>query len=192
MEIMLAGIASLIALISSFLTKLFAQRQKKKTQELVLKMKESYSPLIDKLSEDYAKDIKKISEQLKIEETKSRNYIQDARTGYENVLRNMIAHTSTYDTEKEIEIKIDTKLNDIQTRMNQIENRFPADSSLDKIASINDALLAKSIETISESIKNIEKKLLSKWDVAKVFFQILTALGVLISIILAVKEFVIK
>ena len=192
MEIILATIATSITFISSYLLQLFAQRRKIKRQELVLKMKESYSPLIDKLSIAYVEDIKERSEQLKIEETKSKNYIQDARTAYKNVLRNMIAHTSTYDTEKEIEVKIETKLNDIQNRMNQIENRFPADSSLDKIASINDAILAKSIETISESIKNIEKKLLSKWDVAKVFFQILTALGVLISIILAVKEFVIK
>lgn len=192
MEILIALIAALITYIFSYATKLFAQRRNIKRLELTEKMKKSYSQTVSKLSDNYLQDIKKRIEQLKIEGSKSKNYIEEARASYENSIRNMIAHTSTYDTEKEIEVKIDTKLNDIQTRMNQIENRFPADSSLDKIASINDAILAKSIETISESIKNIEKKLLSKWDVAKVFFQILTALGVLISIILAVKEFVMK
>jgi len=188
MEILIAFFSAILAGFFSYLFQLFSKRQKKKKQELSLKIEKFYSQIVDEFSDNYIKDFDRIIEQYKIEDSKSKSYVQEARASYEKSLRNMISHSSIYITEKEIEDNINKKLADIKNRMNQIEDRFPTDSTLDKIASINDAILAKNIETLSESVKNIEKKLLSKWDMAKVVFQILTVLGVLVGIIFTVIE----
>lgn len=112
------------------------------------------------------------------------------RPNYERTLRNIITHSPTSLTEIEVENEVKEKFGEIDIRLKEIEKKFPKESTLEKIASINDAILATNIETLSESIKRIEDKLLTKWDVAKIIFQILGGLGILIGIIFAIIKFV--
>ena len=57
-------------------------------------------------------------------------------------------------------------MTEVRGRLEAIENRFPDDATIDKIASINDALFAQRIEQLSTRIEKLEEKLLTKWDVA--------------------------
>ena len=108
---------------------------------------------------------------------------------YERTLRNIIAHSPTSSTETEVENEVKEKFGEIDIRLKEIEKKFPKESTLEKIASINDAILATNIETLSESIKRIEDKLLTEWDVAKIVFQILGGLGILVGMIFAIIKF---
>ena len=67
----------------------------------------------------------------------------------------------------------------VKKRIKKIEDRFPEESQIEKIASINDALLAERIEQLSKQVQSIEARILSKWDVA-------LTVGVIISGIIAV------
>ena len=83
-----------------------------------------------------------------------------------------------YLSEKETQIIIDEKVHSLKYRIEEIESRFPSQDTIEKIASVNDAILATQIENLSEKINALEKSKLSKWDVAIVVFQIISALGV--------------
>ena len=91
-------------------------------------------------------------------------------------------------TEEQIEAKIAEKLTEIKERVEQIESRFPKEATIDKIASVNDALLATQIESLTEAVTRIEQKILTKWDVAKIVFEILAGFGVLMGLLLAVIQ----
>lgn len=65
-------------------------------------------------------------------------------------------------TEEQIEAKIAEKLTEIKERVEQIESRFPKEATIDKIAFVNDALLATQIESLTEAVTRIEQKILTK------------------------------
>jgi len=67
----------------------------------------------------------------------------------------------------------------LNERIEKIEERFPSSATLDKVASVNDAILATTVEELAKSIKRIEDKMINQWDVAKVVFQIITILIVI-------------
>lgn len=62
--------------------------------------------------------------------------------------------------------EVEDKMTEVRGRLEAIERRFPDDATIDKIASINDALFAQRIEQLSTRIEKLEEKLLTKWDVA--------------------------
>jgi hypothetical protein len=92
----------------------------------------------------------------------------------------------------EVEKLVEAKQSALQQRLEEIENRFPREATLEKIASVNDAILATNLESIVETVKRLEDKVLTRWDVAKVVFEILAAVGVLVGIVSAVIGFFTK
>lgn len=78
---------------------------------------------------------------------------------------------------------------DLQMRIENIEKRFPEESTLEKLASINDAILSTKIEELLRSINRIEEKMLSRWDVAKIVFVIIGSIGTLIGLTITVIKF---
>lgn len=105
--------------------------------------------------------------------------------------RNLLVHSPAYPVKiDEMDSQVNKRFDELNKRMEEIENRFPKEATLEKIASINDAILATNLEALSESIKKIENKLLTKFDVVKIFFQILTAIGVLTGIIFAILRYI--
>ena len=71
-------------------------------------------------------------------------------------------------------------------RIETIERRLPKEATLDKLESVIDAILATQIEALTQSVNDIKKNMLTKWDLAKVVFTILGALGVMIGIIIGI------
>jgi uncharacterized protein YacL len=51
---------------------------------------------------------------------------------------------------------------------------------------VNDAILATNIESLTRTVKRIEEKTLTKWDVAVIVFQIIGVIGVVIGVIIGV------
>ncbi|GAI25840.1 unnamed protein product, partial [marine sediment metagenome] len=105
-------------------------------------------------------------------------------------LRNYLVHFSTVQTKQDIETQVNEQVDELKKRIEEIEARFPQEATLEKIASVNDAILATQLETLSASIKAIQDRMLTKWDIAKIVFAILTALGTLIGIIFGIINFV--
>jgi hypothetical protein len=69
-------------------------------------------------------------------------------------------------TKEETRKELERQLNEVHDRIKKIEDRFPADATLEKIASINDALLAQRIDQLAKHIEGLESRILTKWDVA--------------------------
>ena len=89
-----------------------------------------------------------------------------------NQTASIIALTPNLD-EEEIKKEIETKINTISERISKIESRFPEEAKLEKIASINDALLCERIDQLNKQIEILEKKSLTKWDVVIVVSAII-------------------
>ena len=71
---------------------------------------------------------------------------------------------------------VDNRMTEVRTRLEAIEKRFPNDSTIDKVASINDALLAQRLEQLAASISQLENKILAKWDVALIVSAIVAGI----------------
>ena len=99
---------------------------------------------------------------------------------------NEIADSEQYGFEKEMEDRTSA----LKERLENIEKRFPAESTLEKIASVNDAILGTRLEELQKSVERIESKLFSKWDVAKIVFLIIGSLGALVGLTFTTIEFV--
>lgn len=87
---------------------------------------------------------------------------------------------------EEIQKEVSDQVKALQERLIEIENRFPEKSQIDKIASINDALLAERIEQLAIQLKQIESKILSRWDVALVVSEIVGGIIVIVGATYAV------
>jgi hypothetical protein len=92
----------------------------------------------------------------------------------------------------EIRREVEAAITALQGRLEQIEQRFPEEATLEKIATVNDAILATKIEQLEKSIENLESKLLTKWDVATIVFAVFAAIGGVAGVIFAVANFVLK
>ncbi len=54
---------------------------------------------------------------------------------------------------------------------------------MEKVASVNDAILATRLEALEETLRETKERLLSKWDVATIVFAIIAGLGTTVGII---------
>jgi hypothetical protein len=93
---------------------------------------------------------------------------------------------------EEIRREVENSAKVFQDRLDRIEQRFPEEATLEKIASINDAILATRVEQLQKSLEQLESRLLSKWDVATIVFAVIGAVGALAGAIFAVANFVLK
>jgi len=91
-------------------------------------------------------------------------------------------------SQQEIEKMVAQKVDEVTKRVASIEDRLPAQEHIDKIASVNDAILATNIETINDSLRRLEARMLTKWDVAKIVFTVIGSLGALVGIVLAILK----
>jgi HD superfamily phosphohydrolase len=161
-------VSFLLAFISTILGDLYKKREKqqrhiyvKKEQELLDKYKEESSTLTDDEHKEYFINLWSTKSILKI------------KNG----------------TKSEIEAEATKKVNEVIERIEKIEERFPEESSLEKIASVNDAILGTKIEDLTESMKRIEENMLTKWDVVKIMFTIITCIIALITITIGILNY---
>jgi hypothetical protein len=104
--------------------------------------------------------------------------------------------TRAYAAERDAPESVKKELHEIreafQERLERIEQRFPEEATLEKIASINDAILATKIEQLEKSVEELGNRILSKWDVATIVFAVIASVGVVAGAIFAVANFVTK
>lgn len=93
---------------------------------------------------------------------------------------------------EEIREEVQGAVTAFQERLERIEQRFPEEATLEKIASINDAILATKLEYLDKSLKEIESRFLTKWDVATIVFAVIGGIGVAAGVIFTVANFVLK
>ena len=67
---------------------------------------------------------------------------------------------------------------------------FNSQNDLKNTLSIENSILKKIIEALGELDLGSKEKLLSRWDVAKILFQILGALSILIGIIFTILNYI--
>jgi len=72
-----------------------------------------------------------------------------------------------------IEDQVDAAVLHLKDRIVELEKRFPEATTIDKIASVNDAILATKLEQIASDLKRIDEKMLGKWEVALITIEIL-------------------
>ena len=84
-------------------------------------------------------------------------------------------------TKEDISKEIDLKMSQLHGSIKALESRFPDEASLEKVSSINDAILSERIDQLSRQVANIEKKILSKWDVALIVGTIITSIFLIVS-----------
>lgn len=75
---------------------------------------------------------------------------------------------------------IETRLKGLEERIAKLEERIPEKPTLDKLASVSDAILATRTEANARGIADLRMHALTKWDVALV---ILLILGVIVAIV---------
>jgi len=93
-------------------------------------------------------------------------------------------------SQENIKKLVEERVKTIQSRLEEIDKRFPSKDSVDKIAAVNNAILATNLEALSRSVSRIEENMLSKWDVAKIVFQILAIVGALVGLSITIIKFV--
>jgi len=104
--------------------------------------------------------------------------------------------TRAYVAERDAPESVKKEIHEIreafQERLERIEQRFPEEATLEKIASINDAILATKIEQLEKSVEELGNRILSKWDVATIVFAVIASVGGVAGAIFAVANFVMK
>lgn len=86
----------------------------------------------------------------------------------------------------EIQNEVSNKIDEVKKSVEEIEKRFPKEATLSKIASVNDAILGTNYENLLKSVERIETKMLTRYDVVKIVFLILGAIGVLTGIVFGI------
>tara|TARA_B100000508_G_C11432154_1_gene264006 strand:+ start:439 stop:951 length:513 start_codon:yes stop_codon:yes gene_type:complete len=89
----------------------------------------------------------------------------------------------------QVKEELTNELVEFRDRIAKIEGRFPPDADLDKVASINDALLSERIDQLTKRLEGVEARILSKWDVALVVSAILGGISAVVAATVAVVRF---
>jgi hypothetical protein len=179
-------IASSSAFLLLFLTTLAQRRLKEKQDELRKSFSNTY---INRFAVNYDRLLDKYISPTELK-TQSKATVDKYKQSYLNNLRNILVHYPISAMKTDTEDEVNSKIEEMNKRIEVIEERLPKKNTIDKLESVNDAVLATHIETLSESVKSLKEQILTKWDVAKVVFAIIGALGVAIAIVLGIINFV--
>lgn len=178
-------IVGLIALSLSAITQNYVGKRRAalelQMKTLQVEMREAQAPLID-LLEVVLSDLPEVSRDRYIQYL-LRSQREDGSFPELPII------LSTTASQEEIKELVESRVSTLQARIEEIENRFPRETTLEKIASVNDAILATNLENLTESVKRIEEKMLTSWDVAKIVFLIIGALVGLAGFVLAVVRY---
>ena len=177
-DVLLSLLAALSTVIASFVAAILSQRSKKATKARR-----------DRLTDAVTADIK-----TKIHRPAFTTYAPSI--DWKVVARSLVSAASTepgrseVETQKAVEEATASVGTSIEDRIRQIEERFPDADTIEKVTSINEAVLAVTLKNVQKALERVESRLLTKWDVAKIVFQILTALGVIVAIIFGVITYI--
>lgn len=83
----------------------------------------------------------------------------------------------------DLEAEVEEAMRDLNERIKAVEDRFPDSSTIDKVASVNDAVLATKLELVEKEVERLRGDTLTRWDVALVVFSIIGAMGVVLGMV---------
>ena len=106
----------------------------------------------------------------------------------EQVLSRLAASSGL--TTENVQKEIDDHLAELREGLAKIESRFPEEAKLEKIASINDALLSERIDQLAKQVENLEQRVLSKWDVALTVSTIIAGIAFVVGATYAVLKII--
>jgi DNA-directed RNA polymerase subunit N (RpoN/RPB10) len=93
-------------------------------------------------------------------------------------------------SEEKLKSEISKEFQQFKERIEKIERRFPDEAQIDKVASINDALLSQRIDQLKERIDKMEEKIPSKWDIALTVSAILGGICAVVAATYGVIQFI--
>jgi DNA replication protein DnaD len=172
-----------ISLISSFFAKAVQSRQEQVAKEIERLSAERSNLQKHLLANKVPIDLESPQGQA-LSETTSSLY-----KSIEDRIIEVVAQQHHEMSVEEIKSEVTQHVSDLKERLEKIESRFPEDAQLEKIASVNDALLAERIEQLAKQISGIEEKILSKWDVAVIVSTILTSIIGIVSLTITVLRY---
>jgi membrane protein YqaA with SNARE-associated domain len=179
MEWLIAASVSAIASVIGGAVSLFLKRRAVEAREAA---EENYRQHTESLRAALAKDLVE-----SIEDEATREQLQQKVMA--NLMPAMTAHLVGM-SKTEVQQEVNASTESLKQRIEQIEQRLPDRNVVDKIASVNEAVLATHVELLQEAVKRLEEKMLSKWDVAAVVFTVIAALGGLVGLTLTIIKFV--
>lgn len=177
--------ATTVALIFGLIAERFSRLKKKQLEESKQAFEKALSEAQDPLIEQLNTALVELPEDVRAEYIQRLVYSERPDGSFPELT---IVPPVTA-TKEEIGKLIDKQISTLQTRIEEIENRFPSKATLEKISSVNDAILATKVENLAKSIEELNRKLLTKWDVAKVVFLVIGGLGGLLTIIFVVIKY---
>ncbi len=102
-----------------------------------------------------------------------------ARQIHKQILARLAAsHTLS---KEDVRQEFDSQLAEVQTRLAEVESRFPKEAKLEKVTSMNDALLSNRIDQLAKQVDAQEKRILSKWDVALTVSTIIAGIAFVVA-----------
>ena len=180
----LSIVGLLIAIITSLIGGLVAQRfsklQRKSVAEAEEYLRKAQQEVRNKLVHDLA---------MSIDDRQVRDLILKEFIVY---LESSAAGEISEFQQAKIKREVEDRTEVLKERLEKIEKRFPEENTLEKLASVNDAILGTKVEELQKSIERLDSKLLSKWDVAKIVFTIIGALGALVGLTITIIKFITK
>jgi hypothetical protein len=176
MEPAVLALASiLVGTIGSFISRLLAERTK--SQQVVVEgVRLEFSEAVTESLADHATAGKEVREAIE---------------GLNREIR-AVQETTEVRLKDDVKDAVNRAVSTFTERLERIEQRFPEESTIDKIASINDAILATKVEQLQTLLEQLEDRILTKWDVATIVFMVIAAVGGLAGVIFAVANFVLK
>ena len=84
--------------------------------------------------------------------------------------------------------EFDSQLDEVRTRLAEVESRFPKEAKLEKVTSMNDALLSERIDQLAKQVEALEKRILSKWDIALTVSTIIVGIAFVVMATYAVLK----
>ncbi len=100
-------------------------------------------------------------------------------------------------TKVAIDSLLDKQVGDLSGRIKQIEDRLPSVTTIEKIASVNDAILGTHLESIEKLVEatrsdmtTFRGDMLNKYDVVVVVIMILGAIATLTALVIVAIEYI--
>lgn len=178
-------ITALVAALGSLVSAIYSLLKKKAEQKHFEKESERLKSKAAQISVDLG--ILKFTHSL---ETSGEPIPQDeiVQQLENRILTRLKDHPNSSDEAIKAEVRQDLK--EFKDRIAKIESRFPDESKLDKIASINDALLSERIDQVKERLDKLEEKALTRWDVALTVSAIIGGISFVVAATYGIIKFI--
>lgn len=158
-----AVFAALLGVIVSLIASLISHYYKNLTEKRLEQLKETIRKNVAQVSLDLG--VLKISKTIESQPDDIRESSQALIERMEQQILERVSSSPSLSIEN-IKKDVQSEIQEFKDRIEKIEQRFPAEAQLEKIASINDAILSERIDQLAKKVEGIESKILSKWDVA--------------------------